>query len=193
MYYKDTKIRKIIGNINLFPNFVTLIVEQKPLIKMKDLTITSIIKVYTFDELNKAEQDLMTSAMEATTRSYAPYSKFSVGAAALLANGIVVTGTNQENAAYPSGLCAERTTLFYANSQYPDQPVLTLAIAARTEKDFIDLPIPPCGACRQVILETEKRYKQPIRILLYGKKEIYEVKSICDLLPLSFDASAMKE
>ena len=160
---------------------------------MKDLTITSIIKVYTFDELNKAEQDLMTSAMEATTRSYAPYSKVSVGAAALLANGIVVTGTNQENAAYPSGLCAERTTLFYANSQYPDQPVLTLAIAARTEKDFIDLPIPPCGACRQVILETEKRYKQPIRILLYGKKEIYEVKSICDLLPLSFDASAMKE
>ena len=160
---------------------------------MKDLTITSIIKVYTFDELNKMEQDLMTSAMEATTRSYAPYSKFSVGAAALLANGIVVTGTNQENAAYPSGLCAERTTLFYANSQYPDQPVLTLAIAARTEKDFIDLPIPPCGACRQVILETEKRYKQPIRILLYGKKEIYEVKSICDLLPLSFDASAMKE
>ena len=160
---------------------------------MKDLTITSIIKVYTFDELNKAEQDLMTSAMEATTRSYAPYSKFSVGAAALLANGIVVTGTNQENAAYPSGLCAERTTLFYANSQYPDQPVLTLAIAARTDKDFIDLPIPPCGACRQVILETEKRYKQPIRILLYGKKEIYEVKSIGDLLPLSFDASAMKE
>lgn len=160
---------------------------------MKDLTITSIIKVYTFDELNKTNQDLMTSAMKATTRSYAPYSKFSVGAAALLANGIVVTGTNQENAAYPSGLCAERTTLFYANSQYPDQPVLTLAIAARTEKDFIDLPIPPCGACRQVILETEKRYKQPIRILLYGKKEIYEVKSICDLLPLSFDASAMKE
>lgn len=160
---------------------------------MKDLTITSIIKVYTFDELNKTDQDLMTSAMEATTRSYAPYSNFSVGAAALLANGIVVTGTNQENAAYPSGLCAERTTLFYANSQYPDQPVLTLAIAARTEKDFIDLPIPPCGACRQVILETEKRYKQPIRILLYGKKEIYEVKSIGDLLPLSFDASAMKE
>ena len=160
---------------------------------MKDLTITSIIKVYTYDELNKTDQVLMTSAMEATTRSYAPYSKFSVGAAALLANGIVVTGTNQENAAYPSGLCAERTTLFYANSQYPDQPVLTLAIAARTEKNFIDLPIPPCGACRQVILETEKRYKQPIRILLYGKKEIYEVKSIGDLLPLSFDASAMKE
>lgn len=160
---------------------------------MKDLMITSIIKVYEFDELNKADQDLMKAAMDATARSYAPYSRFSVGAAALLANGVVVTGTNQENAAYPSGLCAERTTLFYANSQYHDQPVMTLAIAARTEKDFIDLPIPPCGACRQVILETEKRYKQPIRILLYGKKEVYEVKSICDLLPLSFDASAMKE
>lgn len=159
---------------------------------MKELTITSIIKVYEFDELNKSDQALMTNAIEATNRSYAPYSKFSVGAAALLADGTIVTGTNQENAAYPSGLCAERTTLFYANSQYPEQPVMTLAIAARTEKDFIDIPIPPCGACRQVILETEKRYKQPIRILLYGKKAIYEVNSIGALLPLSFDASAMK-
>lgn len=160
---------------------------------MKDLTITAVIKVYQYDELNDADQVLMKTAMEATARSYAPYSHFSVGAAALLGNGTVVTGTNQENAAYPSGLCAERTTLFYANSQYPDQPVKTLAIAARTEKDFIDMPIPPCGGCRQVILETEKRYGQSIRILLYGKKCIYEIKSICDLLPLSFDASAMEE
>ena len=126
---------------------------------MKDLTITSVIKVYEYDELNDTDRALLDDAIEATRRSYAPYSHFSVGAAALLANGVVVTGTNQENAAYPSGLCAERTTLFYANSQYPDQAVVTLAIAARTEKDFIDTPIPPCGACRQVILETEKRYK----------------------------------
>lgn len=159
---------------------------------MKDLTITATIKVYQPDELSPADRALMKAAKEATARSYAPYSRFSVGAAAQLADGTVVTGTNQENAAYPSGLCAERTTLFYANSQHPDQPVVTLAIAARTEKDFIDLPIPPCGACRQVILETEKRYKQPIRILLYGKKCIYEVRSIGDLLPLSFDASAME-
>ena len=124
---------------------------------MKDLTITSVIKVYEYDELNDTDRALLDDAIEATRRSYAPYSHFSVGAAALLANGVVVTGTNQENAAYPSGLCAERTTLFYANSQYPDQAVVTLAIAARTEKDFIDTPIPPCGACRQVILETEKR------------------------------------
>lgn len=159
---------------------------------MKDLTITATIKVYQPDELSPADRALMKAAKEATARSYAPYSRFSVGAAAQLADGTIVTGTNQENAAYPSGLCAERTTLFYANSQHPDQPVVTLAIAARTEKDFIDMPIPPCGACRQVILETEKRYKQPIRILLYGKKCIYEVRSISDLLPLSFDASAME-
>lgn len=161
--------------------------------RMKDLVITAVIKVYQYAELKETDQLLLQSAMDATARSYAPYSGFSVGAAALLKNGIVVTGTNQENAAYPSGLCAERTTLFYANSQYPDQPVTTLAIAARTAKNFIDTPIPPCGACRQVILETEKRYGQPIRILLYGQKCIYEIKSVGDLLPLSFDASAMED
>ena len=166
---------------------------NQPLANMKDFTITATIKVYQYDELNESDRSLMNAAMEATHRSYAPYSRFSVGAAALLGNGVVVTGSNQENAAYPSGLCAERTTLFYANSQYPDQAVITLAVAARTEKDFIDMPIPPCGACRQVILETEKRYGQPLRILLYGKNCIYEVKSIGDLLPLSFDASAMEE
>lgn len=158
---------------------------------MKDLTITTVIKVYQYQELSEADQQLIDAAKAATNRSYAPYSNFSVGAAAILANGIVITGTNQENAAYPSGLCAERTTLFYANSQYPDQAIFTLAIAARTKEDFVNDPIPPCGACRQVILETEKRYNQPIRILLFGKKLIYEIKSIRDLLPLSFNASNM--
>lgn len=159
---------------------------------MKELVISTLVKVYQYDELSESDQELLTNAMDATRRSYAPYSRFSVGAAARLANGIVVTGTNQENAAYPSGLCAERTTLFFANSQYPDQPVDTLAIAAKTEKDFIDTPIPPCGACRQVMLETEKRYGKPLRVLLYGKKGIYEIRSVGDLLPLSFDASAME-
>lgn len=159
---------------------------------MKDLTIKSTIKVYQYDELTAEDKKLIDESIEATKRSYAPYSHFSVGAAALLDNGVTVTGTNQENAAYPSGLCAERTTLFYANSQYPQSAVKTLAIAARTEKDFINTPIPPCGACRQVILETEKRYNTPIRILLYGKECIYLVEGISDLLPLSFDASALK-
>ena len=159
---------------------------------MKELTITAVLNVYKFEELIEADRTLLQAAMDATKRSYAPYSKFSVGAAARLNNEVIVTGTNQENAAYPSGLCAERTTLFYANSQYPDQAVATLAVAARTERDFLDAPIPPCGACRQVILETEKRFNQPMRILLYGKEEVYEVKSIRDLLPLSFDGSEME-
>lgn len=159
---------------------------------MKDLNIQTIIKVCQYDELSDQDKQLIDKAKEMTQHSYAPYSKFRVGAAALLANGAIVTGSNQENAAYPSGLCAERTTLFYANSQYPDQAVLTLAVAARTEQDFIDNPIPPCGACRQVILETETRYKHPVRILLYGKKEIYLIKGIRDLLPLSFDGSEME-
>ena len=159
---------------------------------MRDLTITAIIKVYQYDELNEADRALMQTAMEATARSYSPYSHFSVGAAALLGNGAVVTGTNQENAAYPSGLCAERTTLFYANSQYPGQAVETLAIAARNEcGEFLEEPIPPCGACRQVMLETEKRFKRPMRVLLFGKTGIYELGSVGALLPLSFDASSM--
>jgi cytidine deaminase len=154
---------------------------------MKELKITTVVKTYRFDELSEADRKLVTAAKEATRNSYAPYSGFSVGAAALLRNGIVVTGSNQENVAYPSGLCAERTTLFYANSQYPGQPVDALAIAAYTGEDFVDSPITPCGACRQVMLETETRYNHPIRILLYGKKDIYEISRVSDLLPLSFD------
>jgi len=159
---------------------------------MKDLKITAVIKIYQLEELSNADQELILAAKEATKRSYSPYSKFSVGAAARLANGTIVTGSNQENAAYPSGLCAERTTLFYANSQYPDQAVDVLAVAARTEADFISQPIPPCGACRQVMLETEIRYNHPFRILLYGKDEIYEINRVGDMLPLSFDASDME-
>lgn len=159
---------------------------------MKQIKLEINIEVRSYDELTEEERKLIDAARDATQRSYAPYSHFSVGAAALLENGIVVTGTNQENAAYPSGLCAERTTLFYANSQYPDQAVKTLAVAARTEKDFLDTPIPPCGACRQVLLETEKRYGKPMRILLYSKKDIYIIEGVGGLLPLSFDGDFLK-
>ena len=160
---------------------------------MKELNLHIGIRIYTYEELDAADRELIDAAREATHRSYAPYSHFSVGAAARLADNTVVCGSNQENAAYPSGLCAERTTLFYANSRYPDQAVTTLAIAARNEQgEFLDDPIPSCGACRQVMLETEVRYRQPMRILLYGRKGIYEVKKVGDLLPLSFDASAMQ-
>lgn len=159
---------------------------------MKQIKLEISIEVRRYDELTPEDRQLINMACEATQRSYAPYSHFSVGAAALLANGTVVTGTNQENAAYPSGLCAERTTLFYANSQYPEQPVKTLAIAARTEEDFLDTPIPPCGACRQVLLETEKRYGKPVRILLYSKSDIYILNGASSLLPLSFDGDFLK-
>ena len=130
---------------------------------MKELNIEIAVKIYDYEELDAADRELMDAAREATNRSYAPYSHFSVGAAARLANGIVVTGTNQEHAAYPS-----------------------------EHNEFLESPIPPCGACRQVMLETEKRFKHPMRVLLYGKKGIYELKNVGELLPLSFDASAMK-
>lgn len=160
---------------------------------MKQLNIRIDVQVYAYDELDNADRELIDNACEATHHSYSPYSHFSVGAAARLADGTVVCGSNQENAAYPSGLCAERTTLFYANSRYPEQAVTTLAIAARNEQgEFLDDPIPPCGACRQVMLETETRHQRPMRILLYGQKGIYEIKRVGDLLPLSFDASNME-
>ncbi len=158
---------------------------------MHQLEITSKITVCSYEELNREDRILIDAAKEATTRAYAVYSQFRVGAAVLLENGEIITGNNQENAAFPSSLCAERTTLFYANSRYPDQKPLTLAIAAYTGKDFTGEVITPCGACRQVLLEAEKRYKQPLRILFYGKKEIYISENIRDLLPLSFDGSQL--
>lgn len=159
---------------------------------MKEVKLQATLHVLREEELSHDDKRLVDKAKEMTQHSYAPYSRFRVGAAVLLADGTIVGGSNQENAAYPSGLCAERTTLFYANSQYPDQAVCALAIAARTESGFIDRPISPCGACRQVILETEKRFGGPIRILLYGKEETYLVEGIGALLPLSFDGSDME-
>lgn len=159
---------------------------------MKEVKIEINIRSYSYDELDEKDRQLIDAAKEATLRSYAPYSRFAVGAAALLENGKIITGTNQENAAYPSGTCAERTTLFYANSEYPDQAVVTLAIAAKSPDGFLEKPIPPCGSCRQVLLETEQRYKHPMRILLYSKNEIYLLHGTKDLLPLSFGSEFLK-
>lgn len=155
---------------------------------MRNFRIEIPVCACSYDELSEADRQLIDAAKEATSQSYAPYSHFAVGAAALLEDGTVVTGSNQENAAYPSGTCAERTTLFYANSHYPDQGVKALAIAARNTQGFLDSPIPPCGACRQVLLETERRYNLPIRILLYGVRETYCLQGVKSLLPLSFGA-----
>lgn len=156
---------------------------------MKEIILQTKVKVCTIDELSAKDRETVDAARKATANSYARYSGFNVGAAVRLSDGTVVCGTNQENAAYPSGLCAERTALFWANSQYPDKAVETLAIAARTEKGELEKPITPCGACRQVILETEKRFGTPIRIILYGSKECYIVEEgIRSLMPLSFDS-----
>lgn len=146
-----------------------------------------------FDELTPADQSLIRQAIEATERSYSPYSHFGVGAAVLLDDGTTVTGSNQENAAFPSGLCAERTALFYANAQHPDKAVVAIAIAARDTEGLTHLPTPPCGACRQVILETETRFGQPVRILLFGTQGTYVVDGgIRELLPLNFTSDFLK-
>lgn len=160
---------------------------------MENKNITTKIIVCSYEELTDEEKKLVDAAKEASNRSYAPYSRFQVGAAVRLAGGVLVSGNNQENAAYPSGICAERTTLFYANSQYPDRAVEALAIAAQTGGKFIEHPTAPCGACRQVILETEERYRHPIRIYLYGTDEVYIVDSIVSLLPLCFGKSDLPE
>ena len=153
-------------------------------------TIKHAIEIVEMDEAELTAEELrvMNVAKEATHRSYAPYSHFSVGAAVLLENGEIVSGSNQENCAYPSGLCAERTTLFYANANYPDQPVKMLCIAARgTNGEFTEMPVAPCGACRQVMTETEQWFNTPMRVILYGSKGIYAVQSARDLLPVCFD------
>ena len=142
---------------------------------MKEKHIDITLMQYTIEELDADMRHLVDMAKEATGRSYSPYSHFSVGAAVLLADGTVVIGANQENAAYPSGLCAERTALFAAGAQYPDMRGL-----------FTPQPVSPCGACRQVMLEVEERYHQPMQVLLYGTEVVNVLKSARDLLPLCF-------
>ena len=154
---------------------------------MKELELKSVILSCQMDELSAEEQHLVNLAIEATNRSYAPYSNFHVGAAVRLENGEEIIGCNQENAAYPSGLCAERTALFSAGAQYPNVPVEMLAIAARgTDGELLSDPVSPCGSCRQVIIESETRAGHPIRILLYGRKCVYVIDGIGKLMPLMF-------
>lgn len=134
---------------------------------MKELQITTPIVVMQYDELDPTDRSLVDAAREATFRAYSPYSHFSVGAAILLDNGETVTGSNQENAAYPSSLCAERTAAYYAHSRYPDAKFMTIAIAAReTSGNEIKTPISPCGACRQALLEYETLAGHNVKVIL---------------------------
>ena len=159
---------------------------------MQKKIIETKVSIYTFDELSEEHKALVNKAKEQVLNAYAPYSGFHVGAAVLLENGETVAGSNQENSAYPSGLCAERVTMFYANAQYPNVPAKAIAIAAYTNGNFVDEPITPCGACRQSLLETEFRFEKDIIILLYGKNNIYAIDSVKQLLPLCFEKSSLE-
>ena len=155
---------------------------------MKQININSVISILTVDELSQVELDLKNQAFEARSKAYAPYSKFTVGAAVLLDNGIIVQGSNQENAAYPSGLCAERVAIFYAGSTYPDAKIVKMFITASPQDRELTEPIPPCGSCRQVIAEYEFKQDIPIEIFFMGAVgEIYKSDSLKNLLPFVFD------
>jgi cytidine deaminase len=139
------------------------------------------------NELSKEDKLLLSEAQEATEGSYSPYSHFAVGAAVLLENGEIIRGSNQENAAYPVGLCAERVALFYASHEYPDVAVKAIAITAKSETHPVEKPIKPCGSCRQVMAETEYRFQHKMKIILKGETDRVIVFDSTDhLLPFSF-------
>lgn len=156
---------------------------------MKNISITSTFLVYeSSDELSVEVKNLMEQAIEIRKKAYAPYSKFRVGAAILLDNGKVVLGSNQENAAYPSGLCAERVAIFQAGAIYPNAKILKIAISATADDKEMTEPIPPCGACRQSIAEYEFRQDLPIEIyFMAAVGKVYKSDSLKNLLPLMFD------
>ena len=154
--------------------------------KRNSITI-HILEADSLDELAQADRQLLSLALQATAGAYVPYSHFHVGAAVLLSDGTMVTGSNQENAAYPSGLCAERTALFYALSRYPHLTAEAIAIVAVAGGKQTEDPVYPCGACRQVMLEVQKRAGKPVRVVMGGTHKIQIVESVAELLPLAFE------
>ncbi len=150
------------------------------------------LKEYTsLEELPKTEKKLVLAAREASHGAYAPYSNFHVGAALQLENGKIFKGNNQENSAYTNGLCAERVALFYANASFPDVAVKILAITAENANGLIPEPVRPCGSCRQVMVETESRFNQPIRIILDGKNKIQVFEGVENLMPFAFKPDSL--
>lgn len=156
---------------------------------MTEKKIQTTVQIFdSVSELPEEIQKLMRSAVKARETAYAPYSKFKVGAALILENDEVVMGSNQENASYPSGLCAERTAIYAAGANYPNQKIKTIAITANSEKHEVLEPIAPCGACRQAIAEYEQKQGEPIEIYFTGfGGKVMRVKSLLDILPLAFD------
>ena len=160
---------------------------------MKEVKIETTLQVYdSISNLPEDVQQLMNSAIEARNNAYSPYSKFDVGAAILLDNGKVISGSNQENASYPSGLCAELTAIYYAGATYPKAKMLKMALTASSQNQQTLKPIPPCGACRQAIAEYEIKQDNPIEIYFMGVKgKVVKSKSLANLLPLVFESSVL--
>ncbi|MBN1987397.1 MAG: cytidine deaminase [Prolixibacteraceae bacterium] len=142
-------------------------------------------------ELKSEDQKLVLAARQASKKAYAPYSGFHVGAAVLLENGEVITGNNQENSAFTSGLCAERVALFYANARFPEVAVKTLAVTAENGAGLVAGPVKPCGSCRQAMVETEARFHHSIRIILDGKNTIQIFEGVDNLLPFAFKPDSL--
>jgi cytidine deaminase len=156
---------------------------------MRKIEVTTSVIVYdNLNELSKDENLLMQKAIEARELAYAPYSKFKVGAALILENGAIITGNNQESAAYPSGMCAERIAIWKAGSSYPKIKIIKMAISASSLNYKVNKPVGPCGACRQTMLEYEVNQKEPIQIIFMGEiGEVVKTASLVSLLPFSFD------
>ena len=161
---------------------------------MEDIKIVCTVVSYDSEyDLPDDDRELLLEAHKTSKNAYAPYSGFRVGAALRMADGTILKGNNQENVAYPSGLCAERVALFYASANFPDLPIQTIAITATTAKFEINEPIAPCGSCRQVMAEIEKNQEQNMRVILKGEKgKVYIIESAKHLLPLMFKADELK-
>ncbi|MFV0375769.1 MAG: cytidine deaminase [Mangrovibacterium sp.] len=143
------------------------------------------------EELITTDRELVLAARKMAESAYAPYSRFRVGAALRLADGMVVCGSNQENAATPAGICAERSALFWANANYPEIPVICIAITALDQSGKHALNLSPCGICRQALLECQYRYAQPIRVILESRDKIEILDTVDYLLPLSFNGNSL--
>ena len=139
------------------------------------------------DELSAQDRLVAEAAINATASSYAPYSGFNVGAAVMLEDGEIITGSNQENAAYPSGLCAERTAMFYAGAHRPDKAMVKIAIAGGQNGVLCSNPATPCGACRQVMAQYQTKGGRPMEVILVGGERIWKFSKVDDILPLIFD------
>ena len=146
------------------------------------------IEYASLEEMEPADRELVLAAIDARAGSYSPYSQFQVGAALRLEDGTIIKGANQENIAYPSGLCAERTAMFYAGANFPDKAFDTLAVSASDHGVMCESPATPCGACRQVMAEYQKKFQRPLKIILAGSKRIYKFSKTEDLLPFIFDS-----